>query len=179
MLLLTLDGTQPLVSPDVFIAPTAVVIGNVHLGKHASVWFQAVLRGDLEPIRVGEATNIQDGAVLHTDAGFPCELGTHVTVGHNAIVHGARVGDGALIGMGAVVLSGAVIGTGALVGAGALVPEGMEIPPGHLALGVPAKVVRELTPEEKERIAAGADSYVEQARRYLANGIGRPLTNGV
>lgn len=172
-MLVSIDGVQPLVSPNVFIAPNAAVIGKVTLGENASVWFQAVLRGDLEPIVVGEATNIQDGAVLHTDIGFPCELGKRVTVGHNAIVHGARVGDGALIGMGAVVLSGAVVGSGALVGAGALVPEGMEIPPGHLALGVPAKVVRELTPEEKKRIAEGVESYVEQARRYLANGVGQ------
>lgn len=171
-MLIALDGSKPVVSSDVYIAPTAAVIGDVTLGTKASVWFQAVLRGDLEPIRVGAATNIQDGAVLHTDIGFPCELGERVTVGHNAIVHGARVGDGALIGMGATVLSGAVIGNGALVGAGALVPEAMEIPPGHLALGVPAKVIRELTPAEKERISAGADSYVEQGQRYLANGIG-------
>lgn len=177
-MLISIDGIQPFVSPDVFIAPNAVVIGHVTLEAKASVWFQAVLRGDLEPIRIGESTNIQDGAVLHTDVGFPCELGKRVTVGHHAVVHGARVGDGALIGMGAVVLSGAVIGREALVGAGALVPEGMEIPPGHLALGVPAKVIRELTPEEKKRIAAGADSYVEQARRYLANGIGRPVIQG-
>lgn len=173
-MLFSLDHKKPSVGTGTFIAPSAAVIGDVTLEADVSVWFQAVLRGDLEPIRVGASSNVQDGAVLHTDAGHPCELGNRVTVGHNAIVHGARVGDGALIGMGATVLSGAVVGAGALVAAGALVPEGMEIPPGHLVLGVPAKVIRELTADEKRRIEEGVDSYVEQGKRYLTNGIGKP-----
>lgn len=171
-MLLPIDGIHPKVGTGTFIAPTAVVIGDVTIDENASIWFQAVLRGDLEPIRIGASSNVQDGTVLHTDIGFPCELGRRVTVGHNAIVHGARVGDGALIGMGATILSGAIVGEGALVAAGALVPEGMRIPPGHLALGVPAKVIRELTPEEQRRIAEGIDSYVDQRGRYLANGVG-------
>lgn len=173
-MLIELQGIPaPKVGARVFIAPGARVIGACILGDDASVWFNAVLRGDLEPIEIGERSNIQDGAVLHTDAGMPCRIGREVTVGHGAIVHGAYVEDGALIGMGAVVLSGARIGKGALVAAGALVPEGKEIPAGWLAMGVPAKAVRELTPEEKERIARGVDHYVKEKDRYLQNGIGK------
>lgn len=167
------EGRLPLLGERVWIAPTSAVIGDVSLADDASVWFQAVLRGDIEPIRVGAESNIQDGAVLHTDEGYPCEVGRRVTIGHHAIVHGARVGDGALIGMGATVLSGAVVGEGALVAAGALVPEGKEIPPGHLAIGVPAKVVRELSEEERVRVAAGVEAYLDRKRRYLAAGIGQ------
>lgn len=156
----------------VFVAPGARIIGECTLHDDASVWFNAVLRGDLEPIEVGERSNIQDGAVLHTDRGFPCRIGRDVTVGHGAIVHGAVVEDGALIGMGAVVLSGARIGKGALVAAGALVPEGEEIPAGWLAMGVPARPVRELTGDERRRMAEGVRHYVNQKDRYLQAGAG-------
>lgn len=162
----------PKVGHRVFVAPGARVIGDCTLRDDVSIWFNAVLRGDLEPIEVGERSNVQDGAVLHTDPGLPCRIGKDVTIGHAAIVHGAIVEDGALIGMGAIVLSGARVGKGALVAAGALVPEGREIPAGWLAMGTPAKAVRELTPEERERIARGTAHYVHQKERYLKDGIG-------
>lgn len=169
-----LTGTpEPNVGQRVFVAPGARVIGDCTLHDDVSIWFNAVLRGDLEPIEVGERTNIQDGAILHTDAGLPCRIGKDVTIGHGAIVHGAIVEDGALIGMGAVVLSGARIGKGALVAAGALVPEGKEIPAGWLVMGTPAKAVRELSQAEKERVALGVDHYVKQKERYLRDGLGR------
>jgi len=133
----------------------------VVLEEEASVWFGAVLRGDIEPIRVGPRTNVQDRAVLHTDAGFPTTIGAGVTIGHGATLHGCTVGDGALVGMGAIVLNGAVVEPGAMVGAGALVPAGRRIPGGMLATGVPARVVRPLTREEVHELDAGP-------RRYLA-----------
>lgn len=174
-MLVKLQGVPgPTLGARVFVAPGARVIGDCRLQDDVGIWFNAVLRGDLEPIEVGERSNIQDGAVLHTDYGMPCRIGKDVTVGHGAIVHGATVEDGALIGMGATVLSGARIGQGALVAAGALVPEGKEIPAGWLAMGVPAKAVRELTPEERERVARGVVHYVEQKERYLREGIGQP-----
>lgn len=168
-MLVDLGGQSPQIGARVYVAPTASVIGACRLGADVSIWFQAVLRGDLEPIEVGEESNIQDGAVLHTDPGFPCKIGRRVTVGHGAIVHGADVGDDALIGMGAIVLTGAKIGEGAIVGAGALVPEGREIPAGWLALGVPAKPIRAVTEEERARAAAGIRHYVEQKDRYLTS----------
>lgn len=162
-----LGGDRPSLGRRVFVAPGARVVGRCRLGDDASVWFNAVLRGDIEPIEVGARSNVQDGAVLHTDPGFPCIVGEDVTIGHGAIVHGASIGSGALVGMGAVVLTGARVGERALVGAGALVPEGKEVPPGWLALGVPAKPVRPLTQEELERMARGSRHYVEAKERYL------------
>jgi len=126
----------PTVAADAFVAPGARLIGQVEIGPEASVWFNAVLRGDVEPIRIGPRSNVQDGTIMHTDDGFPLSVGTAVTIGHGVILHGCTIEDEALIGMGAVVLNGARVGRGALVGAGALVPEGVEIPAGHLALGI-------------------------------------------
>lgn len=166
-MLIALGDVRPKVGARVFIADGARVIGDCTLGDDVGIWYHAVLRGDLEPIRVGARSNIQDGAVLHTDAGLPCEIGEDVTVGHGAIVHGARVGKGALIGMGAIVLSGATIGEGALVAAGSLVPEGRDIPAGWLAMGVPAKPIRELRPEERQRALKGTQGYVDNKDRYL------------
>ena len=154
------------VAASVFIADGAVVIGDVTLGDQSSVWFQAVLRGDVAPIRVGCRSNIQDGAVLHADDGFLCTLGDDVTVGHRAIVHGCTVEDRVLIGMGAIVMNGAVIGHDSIVAVGAVVPEGMHVPPGSLAIGLPAKVRRALEPKDHERIAHAAAHYVENAKRY-------------
>lgn len=156
-----------------FVADGARVIGKCRLGDDVSVWFNAVLRGDLEPIEIGDRTNVQDGSVLHTDKGFPCVIEEDVTIGHRAIVHGAVVEQGALIGMGATILSGARVGAGALVAAGSLVPEGKTIPPGWLAMGVPARPVRELRPDEVERILQGVRHYVEQKERYLSISKGR------
>ncbi len=149
-----------------WIAPGASVIGKVTLKKNASIWFGAVLRGDNEPIVVGENSNVQDQSVLHTDAGVALRIGANVTIGHRAMIHGAMVGDGSLIGIGAILLNGARIGSGCIIGAGALVTEGKVIPDGMLALGAPARVVREVTPEEREMLAASAAHYVENWKRY-------------
>ena len=149
-----------------WIAPSAVVIGKVRLEEDASVWWHAVLRGDNELITIGRGSNVQDGCVLHTDPGFPLTIGANVTVGHLAMLHGCTIGDGALIGIGAVVLNGARIGRNALVGAKALVTEGTEIPAGAMALGAPAKVVRQLSAEQIEKMQGGAGRYVQNWRRY-------------
>jgi carbonic anhydrase/acetyltransferase-like protein (isoleucine patch superfamily) len=152
---------RPQVADDVLIAPGAQVIGDVTVREGSSVWFNAVLRGDLERIVIGAGTNIQDGAVLHTDEGFPCLIGNNVTIGHNAIVHGATIEDEALVGMGATVLSGAKLGRGAVLGAGALLPEGKEVPAHMLAVGVPAKVIRPVEPGD------GGAFYKQNAKRFL------------
>jgi carbonic anhydrase/acetyltransferase-like protein (isoleucine patch superfamily) len=152
-----------------FIAPTAAVIGRVILENDASVWFNAVVRGDNEPIHIGEATNVQDGAVLHVDPGFPMRLGRMVSVGHQAMLHGCSVEDGSLIGMNSVVMNGARIGKGSIIGANSLVPEGKEIPGGVLALGSPARVIRELGPEDRELLLANARDYVKRLKYYLEN----------
>ncbi len=149
-----------------WIAETATVIGNVRLEAGASIWFNAVLRGDNELILIGENSNVQDGAVMHTDPGSPLTLGKGVTVGHKAMLHGCTVGDYSLIGINAVVLNGAKIGRNCIIGANALVPEGKVIPDGSLVVGSPGKVVRQLTEEQQQAVAAGADHYVQNAERY-------------
>lgn len=153
-----------------YIAPGAVVVGDVAIGREASVWFNAVLRGDCAPIRVGERSNVQDGAVLHADPGFPCTLGAGVTVGHGAIVHGATVHDNVVVGMNAVVQNGAVVGADSIVAVGAVVTEGTQIPPGSLAMGVPAKVKRALQPHEIEMNRFSAQHYVENAKTFAVAG---------
>jgi carbonic anhydrase/acetyltransferase-like protein (isoleucine patch superfamily) len=163
-----LPSRSHMIDPTAFIHETAIVIGNVRLGARSSIWPAAVLRADTDRIEVGDDSNVQDGAVLHCDEGVPCIIGNRVTIGHRAIVHGALVQDDALIGMGAVVLNKAVIGRGSLVGAGAVVSEGTVIPPDSLVLGVPAKVVRTLTAEQRERLRSGHVAYVELRERHLA-----------
>ncbi len=158
-----LGGLQPRCGEAAFVAASAEVDGDVELGRGASVWYGAVLRGDIAPIRIGDGSNIQDGCVVHTDAGMACVVGRRVTVGHRAVLHGCTVGDGALIGMGATILSGATIGRGAVIGAGALVTEGQNVPEGTVALGVPARAVRPVRPAEAERAAAGAEHYMALA----------------
>jgi carbonic anhydrase/acetyltransferase-like protein (isoleucine patch superfamily) len=160
------DSTPRLLGGGHYIAPNAAVIGRVTLRANASVWFSCVLRGDVEAIEIGEGSNIQDGTVIHADPGYPVHVGANVTVGHNAMLHGCRVGDGSLIGIGAVVLNGARIGRGCLVGAGALVTEGTEIPDGSLVLGSPAKVKKTLSPEQQLALAHNADHYVGNAKRF-------------
>jgi carbonic anhydrase/acetyltransferase-like protein (isoleucine patch superfamily) len=169
-----LNGRRPVLpaSGRFFVAETGIVIGDVALGEDCSVWFGAVLRGDTERISVGARTNIQDLCMLHSDAGFPLELGEDCTLGHRAIVHGATVGAGSLIGMGAIVLNGARIGRGSIVGAGALVTEGKEFPDGMLIVGAPARAIRELTPEQQEQARETAAHYVANARRF-AEGLRR------
>ncbi len=161
-----------LINPSAFVADNATVIGHVTIGSGASVWFGAVVRGDTEKVVIGERSNVQDLCVLHADPGFPCVIGKDVTIGHAAVVHGAHVGDGAMIGIRAVVLNGATIGAGAIVGAGAVVTEGADIPAGHLAVGVPAKVIRELSPENVQRAKHGAAHYVEAAAAYRSTNFG-------
>ncbi|TMG72859.1 MAG: gamma carbonic anhydrase family protein [Betaproteobacteria bacterium] len=149
-----------------FIADNATVIGTVVLHHQASVWFNAVVRGDNDIITIGERTNIQDAAVLHVDPGVPLTLGKNVSVGHQAMLHGCTIGDGTLVGIGAVIMNHAVIGSGCLIGAGALIPEGKTYPDGVLVVGSPGKIVRELKPEEKEGLVENADIYVRRSRLY-------------
>ncbi len=150
-----------------FVAPSASLVGSVELHHQSSIWFGAVIRGDNETIVIGENTNVQDGAVLHTDAGVPFSLGQDVTVGHQAMLHGCVVGENSLIGIQAVVLNGAVIGRNCLVGARALITEGKVIPDGSVVIGAPGKIVRQITPEEIAWMRGNAAHYVENARRYL------------
>ena len=149
-----------------FIAPNAAVIGDVTLHANASVWFSCVLRGDADRIEIGAGSNIQDGTVIHADAGFPTTVGENVTVGHNAMLHGCTIGDGTLVGINAVVLNGAKIGKGCLIGANALVTEGTVVPDGSMLLGSPAKVVRELDQETQLMLMHNADHYVGNAKRF-------------
>jgi gamma-carbonic anhydrase len=162
---------KPKIGVGVYIARGAVVVGDVTLGEHSSVWYNAVLRGDINRIVVGKYTNIQDNAVLHLEDDLPCVLGDYVTVGHSAIVHACTVGDESLIGMGSVVLDGAVIGRQCLVGAKALVTMGTTIPDGSLVLGAPAKVVRALTDEERRKLRYSAEKYAANAAYCVRNGI--------
>ena len=168
---------QPKLGKGVYIASTGVVVGDVTLGAHSSVWYGAVLRGDINRIVVGHHSNIQDNAVLHLADKFPCILGNWVTVGHGAIVHACTVGDETLVGMGAVILDGAVIGKQCIIGAKALVTQGTIIPAGSMVLGAPAKVVRKLTPEERKGLKWWAEKYVDNGAYCLKHGInvGGPL----
>jgi len=163
----SLDGAKvKYVEGKYWIAPNVVVVGDVWLGVDVSVWWNAVIRADNEPIRLGEGTNIQDGSVLHSDPGFPLTIGKHVTVGHMAMLHGCTVGDGSLVGIGAVILNGAKIGSNCLIGARCLITEGKEIPDRSLVMGSPGKVVRQLSDDEIENIRANAEHYVENGYRY-------------
>ena len=161
-----IDGKAPQVDSTAWIADSAEVMGNVTLGPDASVWFGCVLRGDTESMSIGEGSNIQDLSVLHADIGKPLTVGRHVTVGHKVMLHGCTIGDESLIGIGAIVLNGAKIGKNCLVGAGALVTEGKEFPDGSMILGSPAKVVRQLTPEQIEGLRQSAQHYKTNAQRF-------------
>ena len=153
---------------DYWIAPSASVIGRVRLEKDASIWWNAVLRGDNELITIGEGSNIQDGSVLHTDPGYPLTVGRHVTVGHMAMLHGCTIGDHSLVGIGAVVLNGARIGRSCIIGSKALITEGKEIPDYAMVMGIPGKVVKVLEPEQARQYLGGAARYVENWKRYKA-----------
>jgi len=157
------NGVSPTIAEDVFIAPGAMIIGNVTIHEGASIWYNAVVRGDTAPIVIGRRTNIQDNCTLHVDADAPLTIGAECTVGHGAVVHGATVGDHVLVGMKAVVLSHARVGAGTIIGSSALVGERKVIPEGVLAIGVPAKVARDLTAEEAQHIVTSADGYCERA----------------
>ena len=169
---------EPTLGSDVYIAHTAVVLGDVTLGAHSSVWYNAVLRGDINRIVVGEYSNIQDNAVLHLADDFPCLIGRYVTVGHSAIVHACTVEDECLIGMGATILDGAIIGAQSIVGANALLTQGSVVPPGSMVLGSPAKVVRALTQNERDSLRGWAEKYVQNAAYCLKHRInlGKPLS---
>jgi len=156
----------PKIDKTAFVAPTAVVMGDVTLGPESSVWYTSVLRGDMAPIVIGARTNIQDGTIVHVDAGFPCTIGERCGVGHKAILHGCTVEDECLIGMGSVLLNGVRIGTGSVVAAGAVVPEGMQVPPGSLVMGVPAKVRRPVTQAERARFHKNYSNYLRYTENY-------------
>lgn len=165
-LIVGIGGKEPRIDPEAFVAPTASVIGDVTLHAGASVWYGAVVRGDVEKITVGARANVQDNVTLHADPGFPVTVGERVSIGHNAVVHGATVEDDCLIGMGATVLNGAVIGAGSLVAAQALVPQGMVVPAGSLVAGVPAKVKRPLSEEEREGVTLNGTLYAELGKAH-------------
>ncbi len=166
MAIYEVDGISPQLAESAWAADSAEVMGDVVLGEEVGIWFGVVVRGDTSAIRIGDRTNIQDLSVLHSDVGLPLTIGSGVTVGHKAMLHGCTVGDDSLIGIGAIVLNGAKIGKGCLVGAGSLVTEGKEFPDGSMIMGSPAKVVRQLTPEQLQGLRHSADHYVANAQRF-------------
>src|SRR5258707_188776 len=163
-----LGSVRPLLPNDTecWIAPNAAVMGRVIRHKNASVWFGATLRGDNDPITLGEGSNVQDGSVLHTDTGSPLTIGKNVTVGHMVMLHGCTIGDNSLVGIGSIILNGARIGKNCLIGAGSLIGEGKEIPANSLGMGAPGRVIREVSPEQAMMLAGGAAHYVENWKRY-------------
>jgi carbonic anhydrase/acetyltransferase-like protein (isoleucine patch superfamily) len=173
-MIVTLSGRIPRICPSVYIAPSADVIGSVELAENSSVWFQCVLRGDIEPIRIGANSNIQDGTIVHTIDGAPVIVGDWVTVGHRAVLHGCTIESNCLIGMGAVILNRAHIGEGSIVAAGAVVAEKTVVPPHSLYMGVPAKLRRELTADEQPFIRMHAEHYLRYKDAYLAEEVKNP-----
>jgi carbonic anhydrase/acetyltransferase-like protein (isoleucine patch superfamily) len=169
MAIYQLGEHAPEIDPSAYVAETANVIGQVTLAANATVWFGVTLRGDNERITIGENSNVQDGAMMHTDMGYPLTLGKNVSIGHQAMLHGCTVGDGSLIGIQAVILNGAKIGKGCLVGAGALITEGKEFPDHTLIVGMPAKAIRTLTQDDLDRLQANADGYAQRGKRYRAD----------
>lgn len=161
------NGQIPKIHKQSFVAISADIIGNVLIGQHSSIWFGAVLRGDMEQISIGAYTNVQDNCTVHTDEDFPVYIGDSVTIGHNAIIHGCKISSNALIGMGSTILDGAEIGEYTIIGAGSLVTQGKKIPSGVLCMGVPAKVIRDLTIEEKESLKNSWEHYVELSKEYI------------
>jgi len=160
------DKKLKTVDDNFWIAPNASVIGDVNLERDASIWFNAILRADNEPITIGEGSNVQDGAIIHTDPGYACNIGKKVTVGHMAMLHGCSIGDGSLIGIGSVVLNGAKIGRNCIIGSKALVTEGMEVPDGSMVLGIPGKIKKTLTEEEQSVVPLGAEHYIDNYKKY-------------
>ena len=160
------EGHTPKMDPNSWAAPNAVLIGKVELKKDSNVWFNATLRGDIEPIVIGEGTNIQDGSVLHTDPGYPIKIGKDVTVGHLVMLHGCTIGDNSLIGIGAVILNNAKIGKNCIIGAKALITENKEIPDNSLVIGSPGKIVREVTAEEKKAVFENTKHYQDNWKKY-------------
>ncbi|MGH4052407.1 MAG: gamma carbonic anhydrase family protein [Clostridium sp.] len=160
------DGKIPNVHKNTFIASSADVIGNVSIGEHSSIWFGAVVRGDMDFISIGSYTNVQDNSIIHNDDDFPVDIGDYVTIGHNSIIHGCTISSYTLIGMGSTILDGAIIGECTIIGAGSLVTQGKNIPSGVLCMGVPARVVRELTAKEKQSLKESAEHYATLSIKY-------------
>ena len=160
------DKKLKTVDDNFWIAPNASIIGDVNLERDASIWFNAILRADNEPITIGEGSNVQDGAIIHTDPGYACNIGKKVTVGHMAMLHGCSIGDGSLIGIGSVVLNGAKIGKNCIIGSKALVTEGMDVPDGSMVLGIPGKIKKTLTEEEQSVVPLGAEHYIDNYKKY-------------
>ena len=165
-MLYRLGEHEPITDGEFYVADSATVLGKVRLCENASIWFGAVLRGDTELITIGEGSNVQDCSVLHTDLGFPLDIGKDVTIGHKVMLHGCTIGDGSLIGINSVVLNGAKIGKGCLIGANALITEGMEIPDGSLVLGSPGKIKGELNEDQKQGLILSAKHYVQNSKRF-------------
>lgn len=165
-MIIPLKNKKPKIGKDVYIAESAQVIGEVTIGEHSSIWPNAVLRADIEPIRVGKYSSIQDGVLIHVNWDLPVVVGNYVTVGHGAIIHGCKIENNCLIGMGAIILDGAEIGKNCLIGAGSLVPEGRKIPEGSLVLGVPGRVVRKLKPQEIKKLKDAALEYLDFAKKF-------------
>lgn len=164
-----INGNSPNIDETCFVAPNATVIGKVNASSNVSIWFNVVIRADLDTVNIGENSNIQDGSILHVDAGYPIDIGKNVTVGHKVMLHGCSIGEGSLIGMNAVVLNGAKIGKGCIIGANALVTEGMEVPDGQLVLGSPAKVIKPLDENTRQLLMDSAAHYVENGNNYKTN----------
>ncbi len=159
---------KPQIHPDAFVAPGAILYGDVTVGRDCSIWFHATVRGERAAIRIGTGSNIQDNCVVHVDPGHAVEIGENVTVGHSAVVHGCKIGDNTLVGMGAILLNGAVVGKNCIIGAGALVTQNTVIPDNSMVLGSPAKVMRKVTPQEAASNMANARHYVEEGKEYMA-----------
>jgi carbonic anhydrase/acetyltransferase-like protein (isoleucine patch superfamily) len=168
-MLIKFKDKVPQIDQSVYIAEGTKIIGDVTIGAEASVWFNCVLRGDIDYIQIGQRTNIQDGTIIHLDHGFPCIVGDDITIGHRTIIHGCAIGNGAMISMGATILTGARIGKNAIVGAGAVILEGQEIPQGCVAVGIPARIKREVTEVDINRISKGKDEYIRLAKLAKQN----------
>lgn len=166
-MIISFKGKTPKIGPNVFIAPTAVIIGDVEIEEDASIWYGAVLRGDMDPIRVGARTNIQDNCTVHTDYGHPVHIGAGVTIGHNVVIHGCTIEDNCMIGLGALILTGALIRRGSLVAAGAVLKEGQEVGPSRLAAGIPAGEKKVLTPAEASRLEHATQVYLDLATAHI------------
>ena len=161
------NGIKPRISPKSYVHPTAYVIGDVEIGDLTSIWHYVVIRGDNDSITIGKESNVQENSTIHTDVGYKVEIGDRVTIGHNAVIHGAKIESNVIIGMGAILLNGAKIGEYSIIGAGAVVTQGTEIPPYSVAVGVPAKVIRKVTEEEIRLIKENAEEYLRHTRRFL------------
>jgi len=166
-----LDPGHTVIHPTAFVARGAAIVGDVHIGADASVWFNAVVRGDMAPIRIGDRSNVQDGSVLHVDDDCPLVIGNNVTIGHLCIIHGCTIGQGSLIGMGSILMNGVVLGEDCLVGAGSLLTENKVFPPRSVIVGRPARVIREILEHDLPKLRHGTEHYVEAARAYRARGL--------